>query len=304
MTINEKTDVKKFFKDMAVDTKPKFKSLRNLYQETGNQEGLDSLALAVLRHAPLEKRAKLLNGLMVSTKLARSLATLDLCELLISGAEPKVIFSDVIVQRIDCVINHNSELVFALAPLRRKSSNEFAMVLHESPELANRIDTVVKEVKEKEAENKISGSILTSENREEFLSTLKLTLKDRQAEDIIELLHGRPDLVSIFMTDSEAKQILVDYTNTIELFHRICDGSLKQVGLALALFDDLFDSRINIINHWIKMQREVPLDVYLNSMLDGSIRQDYGNLDQLYIGSLEYEAYRIHKSDDYTHRGY
>jgi len=140
---------------------------------------------------------------------------------------------------------------------------------------------------------KISWKILEAasfgSNNMVLSSTLEEFLKDKTTIEVIDLLLARADLKGIFIGDGATRKVLVASVDIEELFSLMSQGKVGPVGLMLVLFRDIFERRVELINNWIANGLELPIDVYMEDIINNKTRETYKDLDKKHIGALEEE---------------
>lgn len=116
---------------------------------------------------------------------------------------------------------------------------------------------------------------------------------DLQRNDLIELIHSRPDYTVLF-TDSlisflthsllcESKQAYDALMDSI--YNDICAGKIDRISFALELFPRLQGRAIEIVNYWAQHDMTLEIDVYGMPLLQ---EEDYdSSLDDKYIAAKQ-----------------
>ncbi len=122
---------------------------------------------------------------------------------------------------------------------------------------------------------------------------LNKMLRGKSIPEIVELLCARPDLKKILVElagNEIIRNTLTLNINTEELFNLMAEGKVGPVGLMLVLFKEIYDRRGELLNCWIKAGLELPIDVYMESIINCDVHKNsYEELDKKHMGALEEE---------------
>ncbi len=123
--------------------------------------------------------------------------------------------------------------------------------------------------------------------------TLDKMLKGKTIPEVIDLLCARPDLKKILVEvvkNETIRKTLAANVNTEELFNLMAEGKVGPVGLMLVLFKEIYDRRGELLNCWIKAGLELPIDVYMESIINCDVHKNsYEELDKKHMSALEEE---------------
>lgn len=123
----------------------------------------------------------------------------------------------------------------------------------------------------------------------------RLTSEIGTMSGLIDLIHSRRDLtlfakdirdLSTCWFDPKKRQTIEE-----QLFNEIIEGKCNHVGFALLLFPNLNARRNEIVNAWIRNERTLELDVYLEALLKNKFD----------ISSYSYTAFDFAEYCDSTH---
>ncbi len=136
---------------------------------------------------------------------------------------------------------------------------------------------------------KVLEAVSFESNNMLLANTLEKMVKGKTTVEIIELLITRADLKGIFIGNRASRKVLETSVDIEELFSLMCQGKVGPVGLMLVLFRDIFERRVELINNWIACGLELPIDVYLEDILNDKVSENFEELDKKHIGVLEEE---------------